>query len=111
MALLTSWQLYGLLATGAVGLLLNQLAYQAGPLSASLPAITVVDPLLAVVLGVVVYDENLRHTAWAIATEAGSLLLFAAAAFALTRHQATATLPLRDDPITTHATPSSDSRP
>jgi hypothetical protein len=87
-ALVTSWQLYTLLAAGAVGLLVNQLAFQAGPLSASLPVITVVNPLLAVLFGVVVYDENLRHTPWAIATEAGSLMLFSMAAFALTRHQA-----------------------
>lgn len=92
-ALVTSWQLYTLLAAGTVGLMINQLAFQAGPLSASLPAITVVNPLLAVLLGVVIYDENLRHTPWALATEAGSLMLFTVAAFALTRHQAAATQP------------------
>jgi len=88
--LVTSWQLYALVAAGAVGLLLNQLSFQAGPLTASLPAITVVNPLLAVLLGVVVYDEDLRHTPAAITTEAGFLVLFTAAAFALTRHQAAA---------------------
>jgi hypothetical protein len=96
--LVTSWQLYALLAAGAVGLLLNQLSFQAGPLTASLPAMTVVNPLLAVLLGVIVYDENLRHTPWAIATEAGFLVLFTAAAFALTRHQAAAVPPLPDHP-------------
>jgi hypothetical protein len=50
----------------------------------------VVNSLLAVLLGVMVYDENLRHTPWAITTEAGFLVLFTAAAFALTRHQAAA---------------------
>jgi hypothetical protein len=88
--LLTSWQLYALLAAGAVGLLLNQLSFQAGPLAASLPAITVVNPLLAVLLGVIVYDENLRHTPWGITAEAGFLVLFTAATVALTRHQAAA---------------------
>ncbi len=96
--LITSWQLYALLAVGALGLLLNQLAFQAGPLSASLPAITVVDPLVAVLLGVVVYDEHLRHSPWAIAIEAGSLLLFSAATFALTRHQTT-TVPDPAQPV------------
>ncbi len=86
-ALLTGWQLYALLAVGAVGLLLNQLSFQAGPLSASLPAITVVNPLLAVLLGVVVYDENLRHTGWAVAAEVGFLMLFTAAAVVLTRRE------------------------
>ena len=95
LALVTSWQLYALLAAGGIALLLNQLSFQAGPLSASLPAITVVEPLLAILLGVTVYHENLRHTPWAIATEFGFLALFTTAAFALTRHEATATEPSR----------------
>jgi hypothetical protein len=87
-ALLLSWQLYLLLVTGAVGLLLNQLSYQAGPLAASLPAITVVDPLLSVLLGVIIYDENLRHTPLAITGEVGFLGLLTLAATALVRlHQ------------------------
>ncbi|MGB8255076.1 MAG: hypothetical protein WCE71_06800 [Pseudonocardiaceae bacterium] len=46
-----------------------------------------------------VYDENLRHTPGAITTEAGFLVLFSAAAFALTRHQAAAAEPpLPDHP-------------
>ena len=40
------WQLYVLLAVSAVGLLLNQSAFQAGHLAASLPAIAVTDPVL-----------------------------------------------------------------
>ncbi len=45
--LLTSWQLYAVVVLGATGLLLNQVAFQAGPLSASLPAIATVDPCSA----------------------------------------------------------------
>lgn len=60
-ALLTSWQLYAVLVAGASGLLLNQLAFQAGPLAASLPAIATVDPLLSIALGVIIYDEQIRH--------------------------------------------------
>lgn len=59
-ALLASWQLYALLAAGAVGLFLAQMAFQAGPLTASLPATATTDPLVSVLLGVVVYDERLR---------------------------------------------------
>jgi drug/metabolite transporter (DMT)-like permease len=88
LALITSWQPYALLAAGGVALLFNQLSFQAGPLSASLPAITVVEPLLAILLGILVYHENLRHTPWSIATECGFLALFTTAAFALTRHEA-----------------------
>jgi len=60
-ALVTSWQLYPVAVAGASGLLLNQLAFQAGPLAASLPAISTVDPLLSIALGVIIYDEQIRH--------------------------------------------------
>lgn len=59
--LLISWQLYVLVVLGAGGLLLNQLAFQAGPLTASLPATAAIDPLLSIVIGVVIYDEQIRR--------------------------------------------------
>jgi drug/metabolite transporter (DMT)-like permease len=59
-ALLTSWQLYAVIVLGALGLLLNQIAFQAGPLTASLPAIATVDPLLSIAAGVWLYDEHSR---------------------------------------------------
>ena len=60
-AVATSWQLYAFVALGGAGLLLNQVAFQAGPMSASLPAASTIDPLLSVVVGVAVYDEKV-HT-------------------------------------------------
>ena len=59
--LLVSWQLYAVVALGAAGLLLNQLAFQAGPLTASLPATAAIDPLLSIVVGVTVYNESIRR--------------------------------------------------
>lgn len=59
--MLTGWQLYTALALGATGLFLTQAAFQAGPLTASLPAISTVDPLLSIAIGVLVYDEHLRR--------------------------------------------------
>jgi drug/metabolite transporter (DMT)-like permease len=63
-AILTGWQLYAVILVGAIGLLLNQLAFQAGPLTASLPAIATVDPLLSIVVGVLVYDEHIHRGPW-----------------------------------------------
>lgn len=60
-AVATSWQLYVFVALGGAGLLLNQVAFQAGPMTASLPAASTIDPLLSVVVGVAVYDEKV-HT-------------------------------------------------
>lgn len=59
-ALLTSWPLYALLVAGAAGVFLAQMAFQAGPLAASLPATATADPVVSVMLGVVVFDERLR---------------------------------------------------
>jgi drug/metabolite transporter (DMT)-like permease len=59
--LLSAWQLYVTIALGAAGLFLTQVAFQAGPLAASLPAISTVDPLASVAIGVLVYDEHLRR--------------------------------------------------
>jgi drug/metabolite transporter (DMT)-like permease len=59
--LLSCWQLYTVVGVGALGLVLSQLTFQAGPLTASLPATATVDPLLSIVIGVVVYDERIRQ--------------------------------------------------
>lgn len=87
-AVFTGWPLYLLVAAGAVGLLLNQLAFASGPLRASLPAITTLDPLASLVIGVVVYDERLRHGPLAVVAAAVGLTVVVAATLALTRSEA-----------------------
>lgn len=57
--IIVSWQLYAVIPLGAAGLLLNQLAFKAGPLAASLPATATVDPLASIAIGVAVYDEHI----------------------------------------------------
>ncbi len=86
--LLTSWELYLLVALGVFGLLLNQLAFQAGPLTASLPAIATVDPLLSIAIGVTVYDENLHHGPGTGALLAAVLLVMGVAVIQLSRIEA-----------------------
>ncbi|MHA4849939.1 DMT family transporter [Rhodococcus sp. MSC1_016] len=57
---LSSWQTWSLVAAGLVGVYLQQRAFQVGPLSASLPALTIAEPLAAVFLGMTVLDERLH---------------------------------------------------
>ena len=59
--LLTTWQPYVLIVAGATGLFLAQMAFQAGPLAASLPATATADPLASVALGLVIFHERLHH--------------------------------------------------
>lgn len=86
--LVTSWQLYLLLLLGASGLVLSQLTFQAGPLTASLPAIATIDPLVSVALGAGLYDERLRSTPAAVLGEIACLALLSAAAVFLSRVRA-----------------------
>ncbi len=64
--LLTSWAPYAFVVVGVSGVLLCQLAYQAGPLVASQPTIAVIDPLASVAVGLIVYAEALRHGWWVV---------------------------------------------
>lgn len=59
-AVLISWQAWALVAAGLGGYYLQQRAFQAGPLSASLPALTIGEPIAAVFLGMTVLGERLR---------------------------------------------------
>jgi drug/metabolite transporter (DMT)-like permease len=68
--ILGHWQLYALLTASVVGLVLNQSAFQAGHVAASLPAISVTNPVLASIMGVVLFDEHLNAhglLAWSVA--------------------------------------------
>jgi drug/metabolite transporter (DMT)-like permease len=80
---LTSWQLYAVIVVGAVGLLLAQLAFQAGPLTASLPAIATVDPLLSIVVGIQIYDEHIHRGPWSGVGLVGLMLLLGLAVIQL----------------------------
>lgn len=82
---LLSWQLPVLVLAGAGGILLAQVAFRSGPLTASLPAMASLDPLLSVALGIIVYDEHLRGGTGPVAGEILSLAALAAAAIALSR--------------------------
>lgn len=57
--LVTSWEAYALLGFGLLGMLLAQSAFQAGPLDASLPVLTVVDPVVSIFIGALVFGEGI----------------------------------------------------
>jgi len=55
---LTTWPIYALAGLGLSGFLSNQYAYNRAPLSQSLPVLNVVNPVIAVSFGIVVFDES-----------------------------------------------------
>lgn len=88
--LLTSWDLYALIAVGAGALLLSQLAYRAGPMIASLPAVNTANPLMSVVIGTAVFDERFRTGVVATGIEVAALATVLVATAALSRRAAQA---------------------
>ena len=58
--LLRSWETYGVVGTGAIGLLCQQLAFQAGSLEISFPAAIVLDPVVSVAVGMAALDERVH---------------------------------------------------
>lgn len=82
---LTSWPLWILVAVGVTSLLLNQLAFEAGPIEASLPTITTVNPVASLVIGVAVFDEALRTSTVAVALSVLGLAAVVLATLVLTR--------------------------
>lgn len=86
-AVLVSWTGYTLLGTAVVGLLLAQSAFQAAPLAASLPPMTVAEPLIGIGYGVGVFGEPLRLTPLWLACEMMALVVMVAGLVAVSRSQ------------------------
>jgi hypothetical protein len=84
-AIVSAWSLYVLLAAGAVTMLLASHALAAGPLAASQPGFTILDPLAASLLGVFLFGEHIRTDAAALIGEALALAVVIAGAAALSR--------------------------
>jgi drug/metabolite transporter (DMT)-like permease len=77
LGLLTSWKLYAVLGVALVGLVLGQSAFRAAPLTASLPGLTVAEPLTGIALGAVLFSEPLRLSAPAVLAEVAAFVAIA----------------------------------
>jgi hypothetical protein len=56
---LGSWLTIALIASGGIGFLLAQRAFQTAPLRVSLPVLTIADPLLGLLLGLFVFRQHI----------------------------------------------------
>ena len=59
--LFTDWPVYAMVAAGVLGMFLTQSALNAGPLIAAQPGLTLSDPLISVLWGVLVFHEQVRQ--------------------------------------------------
>jgi len=102
LGLLTSWKLYAVLGVALVGLVLGQSAFRAAPLTASLPGLTVAEPLTGIALGAVLFSEPLRLSAPAVLAEVAAFVAIAFGVVLLTRSPLIASPAPATDP---HARP------
>jgi drug/metabolite transporter (DMT)-like permease len=84
-AIFTSWQLYALVATGALGMFLVQSALNAGRLIAAQPGLTLSDPIISILWGVLAFHERVRAGLLPLLFAALSTAVMAGAVFALSR--------------------------
>jgi hypothetical protein len=82
-AIFSNWSPYVLVAVGAVTMLLASHALAAGPLAASQPGFTVLDPLSASLLGIFLFGEHIRTGVGDLVGEALALAIICAGASAL----------------------------
>lgn len=83
--LFTHWPVYAVVAVGVTGLVVVQSAFQAGPLTASQPALIIVDPIVSIFLGVWLFDDRLAHHAGHIFFEVVGVLIMITGVLVLCR--------------------------
>jgi drug/metabolite transporter (DMT)-like permease len=84
-AVFSNWSPYVLLLSGAASMFLASHAFQAGSLAASQPGLTIVDPLVASLLGVMLFGERLVLEPLALAGEVVALAVLVASVVLLSR--------------------------
>jgi len=105
---LSSWEFWAMAVTATLGTLWQQSSYQAGDVQTSLPAVTVLKPIIAMALGLTIYQEHLRTG------HAGDLVVIAAlvatlvATLALGRMSGSGGQPAKSDGPATHDQPQGD---
>jgi hypothetical protein len=84
-AMLSTWQPYSLVAVAIGGLVLAQSAFEAAPLAASLPAITIAEPITGIGLGAGLFSQELRLFPLDLAFELLGLTLMIVGVFMVAR--------------------------
>jgi hypothetical protein len=72
---LTTWSTYAAVFFGVLGLVLVQWALHTGSLLAAQPGFTMMDPLVSILWGVLVYDEAVRTGWWLLPATFGAIAI------------------------------------
>jgi len=81
--LFSSWQLYALCVIGLASFVIMQSAFQVGPFAASQSTLILLNPLVSLVVGGLLFDETLRTGPLAISLQAFALVIMILGALGL----------------------------
>ncbi len=85
LAVIATWPFWVVAVLGPTGVLLNQAAYRAGPLSASMPHLHILNVAVSITFGVLVFHEVPRHDPLSLLVEVASMVVVAYGIFRLSR--------------------------
>ncbi len=85
LSVLGTWPFWTVAVLGPAGVLLNQAAYRAGPLSASMPHLHILNVAVSITFGVLVFGEVPRHDPLSLLVEAAALVVVGYGIFRLSR--------------------------
>jgi drug/metabolite transporter (DMT)-like permease len=91
-AVLITWPAYCLAAASLLALWLMESSFNAAPLHASLPAITAAEPVVGILLGVVVFGDEIRISPGTLALQAAGLVALVAGVILVARAPALSSL-------------------
>ncbi len=82
-AVLSHWELYALAFAGVPGFVLQQVSLGTGRLAPSVATVSVANPVVSILLGVILLQERLSRPAWHVVVAFGGLALGLAGAVAI----------------------------
>lgn len=82
--LLTGWQVYAMIVSGVLGMFLTQSALNAGQLVAAQPGLTMTDPVVSILWGVLAFEEKIRG-GWYAALAGACAIIIGVGVVALAR--------------------------
>jgi drug/metabolite transporter (DMT)-like permease len=72
---LSHWELYALAVAGVLGFVLQQVSLATGRLAPSVATVSVANPVVSILLGVILFEERLGRPAWHVVVAVGGLAL------------------------------------
>ena len=80
----TAWTTWALLGFGFIAFLIQQLSLAAGQLAPAMAAVSVANPGVSVLLGILLYEERLTRPTWHVLVAGAALLAALAGAVIIT---------------------------